>query len=84
MTFNYNERWFWTVEAFIGSVSAYVWPPYMFNITPQPGILGVNPPSLTQTRTLPDQITATQQLTLSNTGSLPLTYQIILEETTAR
>jgi len=84
MTFNYNERWFWTVEAFIGSVSAYVWPPYMFNITPQPGILGVNPPSLTQTLTLPDQITATQQLTLSNTGELPLNYRILIEETTDR
>jgi len=84
MTFNYNERWFWTVEAFIGSVSAYVWPPYMFNITPQPGILGVNPPSLTQTLTLPDQITATQQLTLSNTGDLPLNYRILIEETTDR
>ena len=84
ITFNYLERWYWTVEAFVGEISAVVEPPFMFTITPQPGILGVNPTSLNQTLTLPDAITATQQLTLSNTGALPLTYQIIIEETTAR
>ena len=84
ITFNYLERWYWTVEAFVGEISAVVEPPFMFTITPQPGILGVNPTSLNQTLTLPDDITATQQLTLSNTGALPLTYQIIIEETTAR
>ena len=82
--FDYNQRWFWTVEAVNDDGGAVVEPPYMFTIAPHPGVLGVNPSSLTQTLTIPDNITATRQLTLSNTGELPLNYRVKIEETTER
>jgi hypothetical protein len=38
MTFNYEERWFWTVEAINGSGSAVVDPPFQFDIQADPRV----------------------------------------------
>ncbi len=82
MTFAYDQQWYWTVEAVNTFGSAVADPAYRFTIISPPPQIAVAPTSLTQT--LEHGFTATQQITISNAGGLPLNFSMGFTDTTTR
>jgi len=79
LTFDYLDEWFWTVKAVvIGEGYAVADPPRCFTVVGPPQI-AVAPGSITQTLEMGE--TATQQLSITNNGGLPLNFNIGLSDT---
>ncbi|MBW6514806.1 MAG: choice-of-anchor D domain-containing protein, partial [Candidatus Syntrophosphaera sp.] len=79
IAFSYDQRWYWTVEAVNAWGSGLVDPPQWFEIISPPAQISVAPTSLTETLAFGN--TSVQQLTISNTGGMPLNFSIGLQET---
>lgn len=81
IVFNHSERWFWTVSAaatidgiFHEEVAEIRW----FEVIPTPPAISVSASSIVQN--LQANETATQSLTIQNTGGRPLSYSIGFSE----
>jgi hypothetical protein len=82
VTFNHDDTWYWTVEAVNTLGSGVVDPPWRFDIISPPPQIVVNPLAFTQT--MDTGLTATQTMTITNTGGLPLDFNIGFTDTTTR
>jgi len=83
VTFGYNERWLWTVEAVKTGIGATVVdPPRQFTTILAPAQISINPGSFSQNMGFGQ--TVNQTLTINNPGGVPLNYRIGLRDTTPR
>ncbi|MDD3103518.1 MAG: choice-of-anchor J domain-containing protein [Candidatus Cloacimonetes bacterium] len=83
MSFNYSERWFWTVQAVnTDGPSPEIANPYFFDIIGSPAQIAVSPLSFTETLEVGQ--TSTQMLTMENAGGRPLNFRFSFEDTTPR
>ncbi len=81
MSFDYLERWYWTVQAINNDGAEVADPPYSFIIIAAPPHIDLNLSSISADIVMGDP-PITEQLMISNTGGLPLNFSMTFAEDT--
>ena len=82
LTFDYDDTWYWSIEATNTDGTAAVLDPWRFDIISPPPQISVAPGSVSETLEVGE--TSTQTLTITNNGGLPLNFSFGFTDTTAR
>ncbi|MFO7660394.1 MAG: choice-of-anchor D domain-containing protein, partial [Candidatus Cloacimonadaceae bacterium] len=84
VAFTYNLIYYWTVQAFNQYGFSEPAAIQSFRIELSPAVINVTPVSLSGTLTHPDSLSSSLGLAISNQGGRPLSFRIVMSETTTR